>query len=481
MPHMRETLRETFWVLALAVIVLFAFFAALGAFSPADALWADADRRRALRAVDRARGHGGAAPRAQRRPDQGAGAPRVLARGGTTAGRAARHRCTRDPYASRVLDHEIQPIVDLLNAAPGPPAHEIPVSQARAAHDRETEVMSGPGEEVAEVREVPAPGPGGPVPIRVFRPLGAGEGPLPLVAYLHGGGWVIGSLDGFDPLCRALANRSGAVVASVDYRLAPEHPFPAAPDDARAAVRWLHEQAPALGADPGRLAIAGDSAGANLADRDRPPAARRGRPAAALAGAGLPGDRQRAQHPLLPREGRRIRPLRGEHGPLLAALPRRRGRPPPGRLAAAGGRARRAAAGLRPDRRGRRAARRGGGLRAGARARGRVRHPASLRRADPRLLPLAREGVRRRAARSTRSPARSGRRSRDPQRRGPGRGRTSTRPPPSSPSAWRRRRSCPRPRSASGCGSSWRRSSPRAPSRSAARSRRWRAPAAGRS
>ncbi len=164
-----------------------------------------------------------------------------------------------------MLDHEIQPIVDLLNAAPGPPAHEIPVSQARAAHDRETEVMSGPGEEVAEVREVEAPGPGGPVPIRVLRPLGAGEGPLPLVAYLHGGGWVIGSLDGFDPLCRALANRSGAIVASVDYRLAPEHPFPAAPDDARAAVRWLHEQAPALGADPGRLAIAGDSAGANLA------------------------------------------------------------------------------------------------------------------------------------------------------------------------------------------------------------------------
>ena len=164
-----------------------------------------------------------------------------------------------------MLDSEIQPIVDLMNAAPGPPAHEIPVSQARAAHDRETQIMSGPGEEVAEVREVEAPGPGGPVPIRVFRPRGAGEGPLPLVVYLHGGGWVIGSLDGFDPLCRALANRSGALVASVDYRLAPEHPFPAAPEDARAAVRWLHEEAAALGADPGRMAIAGDSAGGNLA------------------------------------------------------------------------------------------------------------------------------------------------------------------------------------------------------------------------
>jgi acetyl esterase len=164
-----------------------------------------------------------------------------------------------------VLDAEIQPIVDLMNAAAGPPAHEIPVSQARAAHDRETQVMSGPGEEVAAVHEVEAPGPGGPVPIRVFRPLGAGETPLPLVVYLHGGGWVIGSLDGFDPLCRALANRSGAVVAAVDYRLAPEHPFPAAPEDSRAAVRWLHEQAATLGADPARMAIAGDSAGANLA------------------------------------------------------------------------------------------------------------------------------------------------------------------------------------------------------------------------
>jgi acetyl esterase len=103
------------------------------------------------------------------------------------------------------------------------------------------------------------------VPIRVIRPRGAGEGPRPLVVYLHGGGWVIGSLDGFDPLCRALANRSGAIVASVEYRLAPEHPFPAAPEDARAAVRWLHEEAAALGADPGRMAIAGDSAGGNLA------------------------------------------------------------------------------------------------------------------------------------------------------------------------------------------------------------------------
>jgi acetyl esterase len=162
-----------------------------------------------------------------------------------------------------VLDHEIQPIVDLLNAAPGPPAHEIPVSQARAGHDRETEVMSGPGEEVAEVRDIAVPGPGGQIPVRVFRP--AGEGPLPLVAYAHGGGWALGSLDGFDPLCRALANDAGAVVASIGYRLAPEHSFPAGLDDVRAAVRWLAANARELGGDADRVAIAGDSAGGNLA------------------------------------------------------------------------------------------------------------------------------------------------------------------------------------------------------------------------
>ena len=164
-----------------------------------------------------------------------------------------------------MLDPEIQPIVDMMEAAPGPPAHLVPIAQARAAHELETAEMSGPGERVAEVRELEAPGPGGPIRVRLFRPLEPRDGPLPLVAYLHGGGWAVGSLDSFDPLCRALANASGALVASIDYRLAPEHPFPAAPEDARAAVRWLAAQAGEIGADPARLAIAGDSAGGNLA------------------------------------------------------------------------------------------------------------------------------------------------------------------------------------------------------------------------
>ena len=171
-------------------------------------------------------------------------------------------------YAAAVLDPEIQPIVDMMESTPGPPAHLVPIAQARAAHDREAVHMGGPGEDVAEVRELSAPGPGGPVGIRLYRPLdgaAADGGPLPLVAYLHGGGWSVGTLDSFDPLCRALANASGALIASIDYRLAPEHPFPAALEDSRAAVRRLVASAAELGADPDRIAIAGDSAGGNLA------------------------------------------------------------------------------------------------------------------------------------------------------------------------------------------------------------------------
>src|SRR5215213_10147029 len=162
-----------------------------------------------------------------------------------------------------MLHPDIQAVLDSMHAAPGLPAHRVPVAQARAAHDLETAELSGPGQPVAEVLEVTAPGPSGPVPIRVFKP--AGERQPGIVAYLHGGGWVLGSLAGFEPLCRALANASGAAVAAVDYRLAPEHPFPAGLEDALAAVRWLGAEGGRLGADPQRLALAGDSAGGNLA------------------------------------------------------------------------------------------------------------------------------------------------------------------------------------------------------------------------
>jgi acetyl esterase len=148
-------------------------------------------------------------------------------------------------------------------AMSGPPAHEVPVEQARAGHEAETQHLSGPGEPVAEVRDLEIPVPSCSIPARLYRP--EGEAPFPLVVYLHGGGWTIGSIDSFDTVVRALTNASGAIVVSIGYRLAPEAPFPAGLEDCLSAVRWLAANAAELGADPDRLAIAGDSAGGNLA------------------------------------------------------------------------------------------------------------------------------------------------------------------------------------------------------------------------
>jgi acetyl esterase len=151
-------------------------------------------------------------------------------------------------------------------ALAGPPAHEVPVDQARAGHEAETAHLSGPGEAVAEVRDLEIPAAAGAIPARLYRPMTPSPpAPLPLVVYLHGGGWMLGSIESFDTVLRALANAAGVMVLSVGYRLAPEAPFPAALDDSLCAVRWAACEAESLGADPQRLAIAGDSAGGNLA------------------------------------------------------------------------------------------------------------------------------------------------------------------------------------------------------------------------
>jgi acetyl esterase len=162
-----------------------------------------------------------------------------------------------------VLDPKIEKVLAGMLLIPGPPVHELPIEQVRVNHERETEELSGDGEPVEEVRDLGVPGPAGEIPVRVYRP--AGEGPLPVVVWLHGGGWAVGSLDTYDAPLRALANASGAIVVSVDYRLAPEHRFPAAVDDTLAAVRWAGATAAELGGDPARLAVGGDSAGGNLA------------------------------------------------------------------------------------------------------------------------------------------------------------------------------------------------------------------------
>jgi acetyl esterase len=119
---------------------------------------------------------------------------------------------------------------------------------------------------VGSVRDVQATGPNGPIPLRCYRPLGTpDDAVLPVLVYYHGGGWVIGDLDSHDTLCRELCNLSGTAVVAVDYRLAPEHRFPAAVDDSLAATYWVRDNAAALKVDASRLAVGGDSAGGNLA------------------------------------------------------------------------------------------------------------------------------------------------------------------------------------------------------------------------
>jgi acetyl esterase len=162
-----------------------------------------------------------------------------------------------DPVARKLLDE--------VAASGRPNAHLLPVAEARVNFESLFAGL-GAGEAVAAVADHSIPVAGAAVPARSYRPAGSSAGQvLPLVVYFHGGGWLLGSVASHDGICRSLANASGAVVLNVGYRLAPEARFPAAPDDALAATRWAHANAATLGADPGRLAVAGDSAGGNLA------------------------------------------------------------------------------------------------------------------------------------------------------------------------------------------------------------------------
>lgn len=136
------------------------------------------------------------------------------------------------------------------------------VAVSRAQMREMTQGFGGPQIHVG-VSEVSIPGPAGPIPARHYRPVTSA--PAPLVVFYHGGGWVLGDLDTHDPLCRLTCREAGVHVLSIDYRLAPEHPAPAAVDDAYAAFRWAYEHAEKLGAIPGKVAVGGDSAGGNLA------------------------------------------------------------------------------------------------------------------------------------------------------------------------------------------------------------------------
>ena len=154
------------------------------------------------------------------------------------------------------LHPQAQAVTDFYDAMRTTPFEELSPTDARALYN----AGQIPSEEVVfEIREVDAGG----IPCRLYRPSASNN--LGLMVFFHGGGWVIGDLNSHDGVCRSLANKSGHAVLAVDYRLAPEHKFPAAFDDCAAALRWAHAHASSLGFDKSRIAVGGDSAGGNLA------------------------------------------------------------------------------------------------------------------------------------------------------------------------------------------------------------------------
>jgi acetyl esterase len=161
-----------------------------------------------------------------------------------------------DPQARQFLDY-----IESLNR---PPVETIPLAEMRALYEESFTRLGGPPVEVGRVVNVEADGPRGPVPVRVYTPQGA-TAPVPMLVWYHGGGWVNGSPDSYDSVCRLLTRESGCMVASVDYRRAPEHPAPQPFEDAYAALEWLTAHANELGADATRLGVGGDSAGGGLA------------------------------------------------------------------------------------------------------------------------------------------------------------------------------------------------------------------------
>ena len=160
------------------------------------------------------------------------------------------------------LDAVVKVVLDQLAAQEGPAVSDVSPQAAREMYAA-ISGMSGAPAPVENVEDRDIPGPGGEIPVRIYTP--ALSGPLPALVYFHGGGWVIGDLDTHDAICRTLANSARCVVVSVDYRLAPEHKFPAAVDDAYAATVWVADHAEEIGVDKRRVAVGGDSAGGNLA------------------------------------------------------------------------------------------------------------------------------------------------------------------------------------------------------------------------
>ena len=161
-----------------------------------------------------------------------------------------------------MIDPEARAYLDHMASLGLPPLAEQGAVEARRLNSLRAASLAGEVEEVAHVEDRHLPGPGGSISFRLYSP--APDRTLPALLYIHGGGWVVGDLDTHDSVCRAIARRAECVVLALDYRLAPEDPFPAAVEDAWAGLSWLADHATDLGADAGRIAVGGDSSGGNL-------------------------------------------------------------------------------------------------------------------------------------------------------------------------------------------------------------------------
>jgi len=163
------------------------------------------------------------------------------------------------------LDPLLKTFLDQMSAQPSPKLWEVPVEGARAMFAAMMQLVGPKEVAIGKIENLVMPGPGGDLRLRNYTPVAAGSDALPTLIFFHGGGFVLGDLDTHDGLCRILANEAGARVIAVDYRLAPEHKFPAAVEDALAALAWVEANASKLGVDANRLAVGGESAGGALA------------------------------------------------------------------------------------------------------------------------------------------------------------------------------------------------------------------------
>ena len=161
------------------------------------------------------------------------------------------------------LDPQAQALLDRIEESGTPPYHELSAIEARKLYDQTSELAKGDPPQPSEVKNISIPGPESELPARLYRPNDAAD--LPILVYFHGGGFTIGSLDSHDVVCRTLCVEAETIVISVDYRLAPEHKYPAAVEDAWAAAAWAVENAELLGGDPAQVGVGGDSAGGTLA------------------------------------------------------------------------------------------------------------------------------------------------------------------------------------------------------------------------